>query len=126
MEDYELLVRLLQSFTELITTPHVLTEVGNLANSLRESYKYDWYKYVAALVGSEENIAVREQWVPAAKLAQRPEFLPFGLTDTALAELASQALVVTDDYRLSGTLTSRGIPVLNFRDLRRLRLHGND
>lgn len=125
MEDYELLVTLLQSFTVLITTPHVLTEVSNLANSLRESYKYDWYTYFAALVGSEKNIGVREQWIPAAELAQKPEFLPFGLTDTALAELTSQALVVTEDYRLSGALKNRGIPVLNFGDLRKLRFYGN-
>jgi rRNA-processing protein FCF1 len=126
MEDYELLVRLLGSFTTLITTPHVLTEVSNLANSLRESYKYDWNAYFAALVGSEKNIGVREQWIPAAELAQRPDFLPFGLTDTALAELTSQALVVTEDYRLSGSLKTRGISVLNFGDLRKLQLDGND
>jgi rRNA-processing protein FCF1 len=118
MEDYELLVRLLQSFTVLITTPHVLTEVSNLANSLRASYKYDWYTSFAALVGSERNIGVREKWSPAADLSEEPEFLQFGLTDTALAELTSEALVVTEDYRLSGTLRNRGIPVLNFGDLR--------
>ena len=126
MEDYELLVRLLGSFTVLITTPHVLTEVSNLANGLRESYKYDWNTYFAPLVGSEKNIGVREQWIPAAELALKPDFLPFGLTDTALAELTSQALVVTEDYRLSGSLKTRGIPVLNFGDLRKLQLYEND
>ncbi len=75
MEDYELLIRLLRSFTVLITTPHVLTEVSNLANSLRESYKYEWYTYFAALVGSEKNIGVREQWTPAAELAQKTRVL---------------------------------------------------
>ena len=126
MEDYELLVRLLGSFSVLITTPQVLTEVSNLANGLRESYRYDWNTHFAALVGSEKNIGVREQWNPAAELALKPDFLPFGLTDTALVELASQALVVTEDYRLSGSLKTRGIPVLNFGDLRKLQLYGND
>lgn len=125
IEDYELLVRLLKSFGALITTPHVLTEVNNLANSLRDSYKYEWHSYFAALVGSEKNIGVQEKWTPAAELAKSPEFTAFGITDAALTELTAEALVLTDDYRLSGSLRSRGIPVLNFRDLRKLQLFVN-
>lgn len=127
IEDRELLVRLLKSFTVLITTPHVLTEVCNLANSLSESYKLRWNQTLAAIVGSEStNIGLREKWKPVAELVERPEFLPFGLTDTALAELSTEALIVTEDYRLSGFLKSRAVPVLNFRDLRKLRLFVNE
>lgn len=122
MDDYELLVRFLKSFTALITTPHVLTEVSNLANSLRDSYKHEWYGYFAALIGSEKNIGLQEEWSPAVELAESPEFAAFGIADAALTKLSSDALVLTDDYRLSGSLRSRGIPVLNFRDLRKLEL----
>jgi uncharacterized protein YacL len=59
--------------------------------------------------------------MPAADLAQMPEFAAFGITDAALARLSSEALVVTEDYRLSGALRSQGISVLNFRDLRNLQ-----
>ena len=126
MEDYELLVRFMKSFTVLFTTPHILTEVSNLADSLTGSYKRDWDVNFAALVRSEKTrIGVREKWTSAAELSELPEFLPFGIADTALTQLSSEALVVTEDYRLSGVLKSRGLPVLNFGDLRKLRLHGN-
>jgi rRNA-processing protein FCF1 len=125
--DYELLVRLLRSFSILVTTPHILTEASNLANSLTGRYKHDWFMNFAALISSERTaIGVRERWTPAAELAKLPEFVRFGLTDTALAHFSSEALVVTEDYRLSGALASRGIPVLNFRDLRKLQRYGND
>lgn len=122
LDDYDLLVRLLGSFTELVTTPHILTEVSNLGNSLPESYKRDWYTNLATLIASQqERVGLRERWTPAADLIKMPEFLVFGITDTALTELASGALVVTEDYRLSGVLRSQGVPVLNFGDLRNLR-----
>lgn len=126
MEDYELLVRLLKSFTVVLTTPHVLTEVSNLANSLPHSYKQNWYLNLAALIASEhQSTGMRENWTPAADLVESQDFAAFGITDVALSRLSSEALLVTDDYRLSSTLRSRGIPVLNFSDLRKLRLLAN-
>jgi rRNA-processing protein FCF1 len=125
--DHELLARLLGSFSILLTTPHILTEVSNLANSLTGSLKNDWDKNFAALVRSERTrIGVREKWTSAADLSDSPEFFPFGISDTAIARLASEALVVTGDYRLSGFLRKRGVSALNFNDLRRLRLYKND
>ncbi len=127
MEDYELLVRFMKSFTVLLTTPHILTEVSNLANSLPESYKQDWYLNLAALIASEQQpMGMRENWTPAIDLVESPDFVAFGITDVALSKLSEEALLVTDDYRLSGTLKSRGIPVLNFRDLRTLRSLANE
>jgi len=126
VEDHQLLVRLLGSFKVLVTTPHVLTEACNLANSLSESYKLRWHAVLAAMAASENvKLGLREEWKSMAVLAGRSEFLPFGLTDTALAELSTQALLLTEDYRLSGFLKYRGIPVLNFGDLRKLRLFAN-
>lgn len=125
--DYELLVQLMGSFTVLLTTPHILTEVSNLAGSLTGSYRRDWDLNFAALVRSEKTrIGVRERWTSAVELSEMPEFLPFGIADTALTQLSSEALVVTEDHRLSGFLRSRGISVLNFGDLRKLRLFADD
>jgi uncharacterized protein YaiI (UPF0178 family) len=50
-----------------------------------------------------------------------PEFIAFGITDAAVTEMSAGALVVTEDYRLSGVLRSKGIAVLNFGDLRKLQ-----
>jgi len=118
-EDYELLLRILSSFRSLLTTPHILTEVSNLANKLSGADRNHWYSNLAALCASErhEN-GLLEIWAPAAKLAAMPEFVDFGITDCAVAQIASDGLVITDDHRLSGVLNSRGIAVLNFDDLR--------
>jgi hypothetical protein len=122
LRDYELLVRLLRSFAILLTTPHILTEVSNLANSLPERFKPDWYRNFAALIASEQKTpGLRERWMPATELAIMSEFTAFGITDAALTKLSSDALVVTEDYRLSGLLKSKGVPVLNFGDLRELQ-----
>jgi hypothetical protein len=127
INDYELLVRLLGHFTVLLTTPHVLTEVSNLANSLNEPYKRDWSMNLATLIASEqEAVGIREKWIPATELAQMPEFVAFGITDAALTRLSSEALVITEDYRLSGMLNGQGTHVLNFGDLRKMQLFAND
>jgi hypothetical protein len=127
IRDYELLVRLLGHFTVLITTPHILTEVSNLANSLKEPYKRDWSMNLATLIASErEAVGLREKWIPATELARMPEFVAFGITDAALTRLSSEALVITEDYRLSGMLNGRGTHALNFSDLRKMQLFAND
>jgi len=127
IKDYELLVHLIGSFTVLLTTPHVLTEVSNLGNSLREPYKRDWYINLATLIMSDQEPAVlREKWIPATELAGMPEFVAFGITDAALTKLSSEALVITEDHRLSGVLENQGIHVLNFSDLRKMQLFAND
>jgi hypothetical protein len=122
LKDYELLVRLLSSFTTLLTTPHILTEVSNLANSLPERFKPEWHRNIAKLIASQSDTpGLRERWTQATVLAHMPEFEAFGITDAALANLSSETLVVTEDYRLSGVLQSQGVSVLNFGDLRKLQ-----
>ena len=121
MEDYDLLVRLLSSFSVLLTTPHILTEVSNLANHLPERMKLDWFLSFADLLKSEaQTPGIRERWLPAAQLSVMPEFSAFGITDAGLTALASEALIVTEDHRLSGRLRKHGTPVLNFGDLRKM------
>jgi hypothetical protein len=121
ISDYQLLVRFLSAFKRLITTPHILTEVSNLANSLPQNYKPEWYANFASLIASQEKDAmILEKWIPAAELSRGPEFIAFGITDAALGRLAAEALVVTEDFRLAGYLQSQGIDVLNFHHLRTL------
>lgn len=122
LDDFGLLIRLLSVFQSLLTTPHILTEVNNLANSLPEWIKPDWQQNFAALITSRQKMpSLRERWTPAAELAKMPEFAAFGITDAALTDLSTEALIVTDDYRLSGALRSQCVSVLNFSDLRNLQ-----
>jgi hypothetical protein len=118
---YDFLVRFVRSFSTLLTTPHILTEVSNLANSLQGWQKVGWIENFAALISSDGSAGrLREHWSPASNLAQTTEFSAFGITDAALSDLSSDALVVTEDYRLSGVLRRKGRDVINFRDLRDL------
>jgi len=121
IQDYRILVRLLRSFRVLMTTPHVLTEVGNLANHLPEDVRKEWNRSFGALLLAQDRFPYfLERWVPAGQLAVMTEFAAFGIADASLRLLASEALVVTEDFRLSGVLRQQGLPVLNFQDIRKL------
>jgi len=122
IDDYELLERLVSKFSILFTTPHILTEVGDLANSLSEQWREDWLRNTAAFVSSLNCTPVFDEcWTPAKQLLLTPEFLAFGLADASLAQLLDIALIITDDFRLSGFLRRKGVPILNFRDLRNVQ-----
>ena len=122
LEDYELLEHLVRKFSVLFTTPHILTEVSNLANSLTEQWREDFLRNMAALILCQNCKPLFEEfWTPVKQLALNPEFITFGLTDASLAQLSSNALIITDDFRLSGFLRRKGVSILNFRDLRKMQ-----
>ena len=115
-EDIELLSETLKVFSEVKTTPHVLTEVSNLANSLHGWIKEDWSEHF-----SKQVQVISEEWVSAASIAQG-DFMRLGLTDAGLAALASTHVILTLDFPLSNSLSSRGLNVINFTNLRSLWL----
>jgi hypothetical protein len=111
-EDIELLHQTLKVFSTISTTPHVLTEVSNLANALPQWRKEDWASHFASQVG-----IVDEKWLPAQSIVRSPAIF-LGLTDAALCELASTHVILTIDFPLSNFLESRKLNVLNFNHLR--------
>jgi hypothetical protein len=120
--DYELLLNLISQFRGLITTPHILTEVSNLANKLHGTYRDAWYRKLAGFVSiGQGNSSVSEIWEPPKEFVTMAEFIKFGITDCVVARFASGGLVVTADGRLSSTLRSKGIDVLNFNELRMMQ-----
>ncbi|MGA2673353.1 MAG: hypothetical protein ABSE99_08995 [Terracidiphilus sp.] len=115
-EDVVLLSETLKVFSAVRTTPHVLTEVSNLANSLPKWRKENWSNHF-----SRQIQVIPEEWTAAATLATS-DFLPLGLTDAALAALAKTHVILTLDFPLSNSLESRGLNVINFTHLRSLWL----
>jgi hypothetical protein len=113
VEDFQLLVRLKKVFKKAVTTPHVLTEVSNLTNDLPEQTK-------AACLRKfyETFVEIDELPIPSLEAAQRPEFPFLGLTDSALALVSDQFLIVTDDARLVKKLNDSRLEALNFNHLR--------
>lgn len=116
IEDVVLLSETLKAFSTIWTTPHVLTEVSNLANSLPSSVKGKWFEHF-----SRQIQVVSEKWVPAATVISS-RFMRLGLTDATLAELASTNVILTLDFPLSNSLESQGLNVINFTHLRSLWL----
>ncbi|MGO9939721.1 MAG: hypothetical protein ACLPH3_18800 [Terracidiphilus sp.] len=116
LEDIDLLSETLTLFSTLRTTPHVLTEVSNLANQLPSWIKTYWSEHFSRRIQ-----IISEQWISAATLATG-DFMWLGLTDASLADLAKTHVILTLDFRLSNSLESHGLSVINFTHLRSLWL----
>ena len=111
--DYLLLSELLRLFPAWYTTPHVLTEVSNLSNSLPDWKKTSWVELF-----SQRIRIIPELFEDSAQIASDASAIRFGLTDAALASLAKNHLVITVDWPLTGFLESRSLAVLNMRHLK--------
>ncbi len=113
VDDYRLLIRLKKVFIKAVTTPHVLTEVSNLACDLPEQTKSECLKQFHATFA-----AIDELPVASMEAAQWKDFRFLGLTDSGLALVAREYLIVTDDARLVKKLNEAGLEALNFNHLR--------
>jgi hypothetical protein len=113
LADYKILAHFASGFRDIIVTPHVLTEVSNLANSLQPHVKGRWFDHLSMRIAE-----VEERQVPAEELAALPEFRIFGLTDAALSFLADTLVVATADERLRSHLQRRGLQAIGFDEIR--------
>ena len=112
--DFHLLNKLLGQFHRVVTTPNILTEVNSLSNQLPERAKETYYFVFSRVV-----TVLEEHYVRSAQAVTLPSFARFGLTDSAITELArSQYLVLTDDLKLAIYLQTNGVDAINFNHLR--------
>jgi len=113
VEDFDLLDALIEYLGKPITTPHILTEVSNLAKlhgkelaSFRQGYK----------VLVEE---MDEFYDESRAVVADAAFMRLGLTDAAISMLCRRnLLVLTVDLGLWDTLQRRGVDAVNFNHLR--------
>jgi hypothetical protein len=61
-----------------------------------------------------------EETHPLSAPAGRLEFIRFGVTDCALANLTGMYQVLTTDHRFSSYARDAGMNVLNFNDIRQM------
>lgn len=114
--DFPLLNRFLIQFDQIITTPHVLTEVSNLGGRLPDSLHAGFRSLFRVVVGK-----MSEQFKPSQSVCGHEDFPRFGLTDTAISMIApGRYLVLTDDLALFGLLAKRRIDAVNFNHVRML------
>ena len=115
-EDAEGLEATLKVFPSVKTTPHVLTEVSNLANQLPGWIKEDWTSNYVHQVHLLEEIRT-----PSTEIVSDSSIW-LGLTDAALVSLASSHVILTIDFPLSNFLASRSLNTINFTHLRSIWL----
>ena len=113
IRDYGILAEFALGFRNLIATPHILTEVSNLANSLPSYLKAQWFGHFAGRIAR-----IEERHIPASDLIGLTEFSTFGLTDTAITALAASTWLLTADNRHGAHLRRRQLCALSLNELR--------
>jgi hypothetical protein len=116
-DDFDLLIKIHGGYRRSLTTPHLLTELSNLADQCVPHARHIPFRiFLAAFM-----TALEEQWMPAQSLCQTNEFRKLGLADAAACLLAdSQATVITVDGSMYNLLLARGIDACNFNHLRNI------
>ncbi|MCI0624916.1 MAG: hypothetical protein L0387_25290 [Acidobacteria bacterium] len=117
VEDFDLLVRVLNQFTTRVTTPNILTEVSNLVG-VRHEHGQLVLRLLKEMLTQAEPM-LDEQHVPTSRAANFPRFETVGVTDSGIAEIArGRYLVLTSDFPLSEILVGNGIDAVNFTHIR--------
>lgn len=113
-EDFPRLVWFLDQFDRMVTTPHVLTEISNLAQRLPDGLHQRFRLLFREAIGK-----LSERLEPSKRVSTDETFLRFGLTDAAISTIApGRFLVFTDDHPLFGLLHKRGADVVHFDHIR--------
>ena len=114
VEDHTILIRILDFFDKVVTTPNILTEVSNLSGQLGEPVRSEYFRKF-----SSDITLLGEEYAASQDIAHMSEFVRFGLTDTGIIHLTrGKYLVLTDDLPLSLHLQSTGVDVINFNHVR--------
>jgi rRNA-processing protein FCF1 len=113
-EDYDTLLKIIDYFSKIVTTPNILTEVNSLANQLGEPERSQCF----AIFGQDTS-RLDEFYTESRVIAQNAKFIKFGLTDCGILNLVrDRYLVLTDDLRLANYLQKEGIDTINFNNIR--------
>ncbi|MCU7809973.1 MAG: hypothetical protein KZQ77_01880 [Candidatus Thiodiazotropha sp. (ex Notomyrtea botanica)] len=116
--DFNLLVEILSDYEEILLTPHVLTEVSNLASQIGEPLKSAVRHTLKMLIDSEP-----EHYEESAKIGENALFARLGLTDCGLLSLvADKVPLITVDLDLYLAACEKSSLVTNFNHLRHQRL----
>jgi hypothetical protein len=116
--DFDLLFALVASFSRNLTTPHLLTEISNLADQCVPKNRYRKFR---TFLAEEIFSNLDERWVSAKELSQTNEFHQLGLADAAVCRLVGEKIsVLSADMELCNVLWGRGVDVQNFNHLRNL------
>jgi hypothetical protein len=112
--EFQLLARIIGKFDAVVTTPHVLTEVSNLAGKLPARLHIAFRNFFADVINRLE-----ERNAAAIDLVATTQFARFGIADTAITLIApGQYFVLTEEIALYLHLSANGVDVMNFSHVR--------
>ena len=114
-EDFDLLAALIQPVEKLFTTPHVATELDDLADHLDQENAKRFRDLFELLIPR-----MKESHQSAKKLCKNSAYKQFGLADASVNEVGRSKLILTDDLPLLSYIENTGGNVLNFANLRGL------
>ena len=114
VEDYALVIKLIDRPPAVATTAYALTEASNLLRQCGDPMRSEIMAGLAGIIGLVDELT------PAASgVCTTPEFIRLGLTDAGLCHLDPDLYeVLSADRDLVIALQARGFQVVNFHDLR--------
>ncbi len=112
IDDYKILEFLIAQFKKIVTTPHILTEVSNLAGKLASDELHRLRELLSEWIGTTLEIFEQSSDLVTA-------FKNFGLAGAAISSLCNRAgiLLLTADVPLYGALTNRGFDAISFKQI---------
>jgi hypothetical protein len=118
LQDFDLLVNMLDHAENILTTPNAMTEVSNLADQgVVGSFRTEIIGVIKLLIEDAD-----ERYKPSAAVLNDVDFARLGLTDCAwLGILTPEIAFITDDLDLYNVAKSRGLQAYNFNHLREER-----
>ncbi len=120
-EDFYLVRDFVSSLQSVVTTPHVLTEVSNLAGVATGYPKQSIYTKFANVI-----LTLDEAQIPSASASALSEFSIFGLTDAVLCTACSTMPLLTVDGNLASHMRRKGLNAWTLENLKWLRNQAND
>ena len=118
IQDFDLLCRVIGSYSQVYVTPNTLTETSNLLGYIAEPARSKVFETFRALI-----LSAQEEYVQSRIACKMMEFPHLGLTDSGLMEISSQSRsLLTTDLDLYLSALRRGISAINFNHLRDLSM----
>lgn len=123
VEDFNVLKKIVDKFSKIIITPHILTEISNLCIDQKGDDSIKNKKFREFLITFIRTIySFKEIHIAKNQILVLEYFHYLGVTDSAIIEIAikNKLNVITDDAGVYVKLYYLNVPVINLTHLRKI------
>ena len=113
LDDFQKIGWLAKQFSQLWTTPNILTEVDNLGRQLPSREHSGFSNSLRQL-----SIGMREEYVISSLVTASRTYHWLGLADSATLSLTKSLLIISDDFALYQHALKQGYDAINFNHVR--------